>query len=328
MRASPASSATWAPALPRSIRSKLDGLRQVWSAINDSYSRPIPTPVRSMRPSRDTCEHCHWPNAWHGDGPLAFAHTYPDETNTERVNVLVLKVGGRHPGKGTAEGAHWHAATDTVVRYEAYDAKRTRIGKVEVLRDGKVVEEFLPPGAAEPVVATRTMDCIDCHNRPTHVFDESPSRALDRAFAAGALDRGTKWLRQARRAPAGRHEPHAGGGRGRRPARALEAAYRAKHADAVPDATALDRAAKGLADLWRRNVYPDRGASWGTYPSHGGHQDATPALHGCFRCHDDKHKTADGHPLSGDCEVCHQTLAQDEKFSDLDESVRAMIGSR
>ena len=311
---------------PALIRSKLDGLRQVWSAITDNYARPVATPVHSMRPSRDTCEHCHWPDAWNGDKPALYAHTYPDEANTERVNVLVLKLGGKHPVKRTSEGIHWHAGRDEV-RYEAYDVQRTRIGRVTVLREGKVVKEFLPPGAPAPVVATRTMDCIDCHNRPTHEFDISPARALDRAFAAGSLDRSVKWLRDvAEPVLAGPKHTRAGVEADIR--KEIEAAYRARHPDAVPDGAALDRAAKGLAEVWRYDVFPDRGVTWGTYPNHIGHQDATPAVHGCFRCHDDKHKTADGKPLSGECEVCHQMLAQDEKFGELEESVRAMMGPR
>jgi nitrate/TMAO reductase-like tetraheme cytochrome c subunit len=312
---------------PALIRSKMDGLRQVWSAITGRYARPVPAPVHSMRPSRDTCEHCHWPATWKGDATRAFAHTFPDEANTERLDVLVLKLGGVRPSGTKSEGIHWHAGRDEEVRYEAYDAQRTRIGKVTVLRDGKVVKEFLPPGEAAPVVATRTMDCIDCHNRPTHVFDLSPARALDRGFAQGLLDRGTKWLREVAE-PVLAGTAHTRDGVEADFRRELEAAYRAKHADAVPDAAALDRAAKGLAEVWKHDVFPDRGVTWGTYPSHIGHQSATPAAHGCFRCHDDKHKTADGKKLSGECSICHETVAQDEKFAELDESVRTMLGSR
>jgi hypothetical protein len=307
------------------VRSKLDGLRQVWATLTNSYERPVPAPVHSMRPAKDTCQRCHWPDEWHGDRAELYAHTAADEGNSELVNVLVLKLGGRHPTKRVHEGFHWHVAGDLEVRYEAYDAARTKIGKVTVLRQGKVVEEFLPADPPSPVVETRSMDCIDCHNRPTHVFDSSPSDALDRAFAEGLLDRATKWLREtAEPVLAGTSHTRAGVEADFR--RELEAAYKEKHADAVPDAAALDKAAKGLAEVWRRNVFPDRGVAWGTYPSHIGHQTDTPLLHGCFRCHDDKHKTAAGKVLSGECEVCHETVAQDEKREELEESVRQMLG--
>jgi hypothetical protein len=309
------------------VRSKLDGMRQVWKALRGDYAKPVPAPVHSMRPSRETCETCHWSERWLGDRAVLYSHTFPDQANTERVNVLRLKLGGVDPRTGVATGYHWHAAQGTDVRYEAYDEARTKIGKVTVWKDGKVVKEFLPPGPEQPVVATRKMDCLDCHNRATHRFDASPVHALDRAFESGVLDRKVPWLREV----AGAILPNAAHTRAGVEAdfrREIEALYRERHADAVPDAAALDAAAKGLAVLWRDNVFPDRAVGWGTYPSHEGHQTPSAGLYGCFRCHDDKHKTADGKPLSGECEVCHETLAQDEKWDDLDEAVRTLIGGR
>jgi hypothetical protein len=171
------------------------------------------------------------------------------------------------------------------------------------------------------------MDCIDCHNRPTHVFDHSPTHALDRAFASGRLDRNVKWLRDVGSTVlAGTAHTRDGVEADFR--RELEAAYRERHADALPDASVLDTAAKGLAEVWKQNVFPDRAVTWGTYPNHRGHQTGSAALHGCFRCHDDKHKTAGGEVLSGDCAICHETLAQDELPGELEESLRPLVGSR
>jgi hypothetical protein len=48
-------------------------------------------------------------------------------------------------------------------------------------------------------------------------------------------------------------------------------------------------------------VFPLMRVTWGTYPNQLGHID-TP---GCFRCHDDSHKTKDGKAISQDCELCH-----------------------
>jgi hypothetical protein len=49
--------------------------------------------------------------------------------------------------------------------------------------------------------------------------------------------------------------------------------------------------------------------TWNTYPNHIGHKDSP----GCFRCHDKKHKTADGDKISKDCDTCHTVLAEDEE---------------
>ena len=48
--------------------------------------------------------------------------------------------------------------------------------------------------------------------------------------------------------------------------------------------------------------------TWGTYPNSIGHQD----FPGCFRCHDDQHKTKAGESLTQDCSACHEPIAVDE----------------
>jgi hypothetical protein len=42
--------------------------------------------------------------------------------------------------------------------------------------------------------------------------------------------------------------------------------------------------------------------SWSTYKNNIGHVD----FPGCFRCHDDTKKTADGLVIKQDCELCHK----------------------
>ena len=49
------------------VRSKLSGLRQVFAVTFHTYSRPIPSPVKYLRPARETCEQCHWPQRFTGD---------------------------------------------------------------------------------------------------------------------------------------------------------------------------------------------------------------------------------------------------------------------
>jgi hypothetical protein len=49
--------------------------------------------------------------------------------------------------------------------------------------------------------------------------------------------------------------------------------------------------------------------TWGTYPNNIGHTD----FPGCFRCHDDDHKTAKDKTIAQDCSSCHELLATDEK---------------
>jgi hypothetical protein len=41
--------------------------------------------------------------------------------------------------------------------------------------------------------------------------------------------------------------------------------------------------------------------TWGTHENNLGHMDSP----GCFRCHDDQHKTLDGRVIKQDCDLCH-----------------------
>src|SRR6266571_2697458 len=47
------------------VRYKLAGVRQLAEVVFGTYNRPIPSPVRSLRPARETCEQCHWPDKHH-----------------------------------------------------------------------------------------------------------------------------------------------------------------------------------------------------------------------------------------------------------------------
>jgi hypothetical protein len=67
------------------------------------------------------------------------------------------------------------------------------------------------------------------------------------------------------------------------------------------DPRLVQRAVATTQDVWQTNVFPAMHVTWGTYPNNIGHVD-TP---GCFRCHDDSHKAADGAVISQDCELCH-----------------------
>jgi hypothetical protein len=312
--------ASWA------VKSKLDGLRQVWHALRGDYSRPIHAPVHTLRPARETCEECHWPDRFHGNRVIFRRHFLDDEENTGVVNALVLRIGGENPLSKEYEGIHWHVSANTQVRYEALDDKREKIGRIEVVRDGKVVAEYLPPPSDSPLEVRehRVLDCVDCHNRPTHQFDGSPAQAVDWAFGTGLLDRGVPFLRKLALPLLGRVDRPREGVEKEFEAE-LAAAYDAEHPDKKPDAAALAKAAAGLAELYRRNVFPQMQIGWDTYPTHIGHAGEAADVRGCFRCHDEKHKTADGKALSQDCELCHEMLAQEEKPEELDDQLKALF---
>jgi len=141
------------------------------------------------------------------------------------------------------------------------------------------------------------MDCVDCHSRPAHTLYASPERAVDTAIASGGLPHDLPFVRREAVAAVGASYPDRG--------RALDAIAR-RLRDFYGQREGVDvrlvaRAVAASQDLWSRNVFPAMKVTWGTYPNFLGHVDAP----GCFRCHDDEHKTKDGHAISQDCELCH-----------------------
>jgi hypothetical protein len=84
--------------------------------------------------------------------------------------------------------------------------------------------------------------------------------------------------------------------------RALETFYRSLADPLTADQRQdLERAGAAIAALYRRHVFPEMNVRFGTYPGNIGHVDAP----GCFRCHDDNHKSRDGRTIRQDCELCH-----------------------
>ena len=49
------------------VRSKLSGVGHVFAVTFNTYPRPIPSPVHNLRPARETCETCHWPQKYSED---------------------------------------------------------------------------------------------------------------------------------------------------------------------------------------------------------------------------------------------------------------------
>jgi nitrate/TMAO reductase-like tetraheme cytochrome c subunit len=156
------------------VKAKLSGLRQVKAVVDGSYSTPIPAPVEHLRPAQDTCEECHWPEKFHGKKVKQFiSYTNHNQENPD-IQDIALHTGGRNPLTDSFEGIHWHVSNNVKVEYESLDEKRTSIGKIKVTKPSGVTEEYTLDGrgTASGEVKWRTMDCIDCHNRPTHVYDE------------------------------------------------------------------------------------------------------------------------------------------------------------
>jgi len=282
------------------VRSKINGTKQLWSLAAGTFPTPIPSPVRTMRPARETCETCHWSEKFHGDKLRQIKEYADDEKSSETITTLQLHVGGGDRATGTGSGIHWHMNLDNKVEYIATDTQRLEIPWIKFTDGNGKVKEYAIEGVTPEQLAKgeyRTMDCMDCHNRPAHTFDPSAERAVDTAIAKGEIPRDLPFTRK--QAVAALTQPYAS----REAAMAgIDAKLREVYAAKAGSNSALvDKTVAGVQALYARNVFPAMKVGWGTYPNHIGHV----AFPGCFRCHDENHKATDGSVIGQDCQSCH-----------------------
>lgn len=291
------------------VKAKISGSWQLIAVAFDLYPRPIPTPVHSLRPATGTCEQCHWPTKFLGDRLKVRTHFADDEANTELKTALMVKVGGKQAGQ--SHGIHWHVDPSHQVRYRA-DPTREKMYEVELadLAEGTTrlykTDEPAPEGTE-----WRTMDCVDCHNRASHIY-RSPEFEVDLALEEGRIDRSLPYIRRegVRIITEKEYPSHESAREG------IAAAVKAFYAQNYPDVAAspaVEQAGKALGDAYAWNNFPHMKVTWNLYPNHIGHQQ-TP---GCFRCHDNKHKTADGEKIGKKCGTCHNLVVEEESNSPL-----------
>jgi hypothetical protein len=286
------------------VNAKLNGLHQVYGVVTNSYSRPIPTPVEQLRSANEICEQCHWPQRFVGDKVRVIREFAEDEKNTETVTTVQLHVGGGSPRPEVPAGVHWHVFAQNRIEYVATDDKRQEIGYVRLTGPDGSVKEFYAEGVTPEKIAgreRRVMDCMDCHNRPAHRFDPSAERAVDEAIASGAIAASLPFARRETAAAVKESYPDQQVA-AERIADRLTTFYRTTYPDVYNAQRAdVERTIRAAQAVYARNVFPSMKVNWGTYPNNIGHI----AFPGCFRCHDESHKAADGTVIRQDCEMCH-----------------------
>jgi NapC/NirT cytochrome c family protein len=284
------------------VSAKLNGTRQLWLATTGTYSRPIPTPVTTLPDVRDTCEQCHRPDRFVGDKLDVIYDHANDAANKETKTTVRLKVGGPVSGTGSGTGIHWHMNRANEIEYVALDDKRENIAYVRVATPDGRVREFFGDGVKAGDISgkpRRRMDCLDCHNRPAHSFGTSAARAVDAALGQGLISPKIPFIRrEAVRVLGGSYATQELG------LEAIDRELRKGVSANEPrtfEEADLRRAIEVTQRIYRDNVFPSMKVGWGTHPNQLGHTDSN----GCFRCHDDSHKTAQGVAISQDCELCH-----------------------
>jgi NapC/NirT cytochrome c family, N-terminal region len=276
------------------VKSKLSGLRQVVAVTFHTYSRPIPSPVKVLRPARETCEQCHWPQRFTGDKFLVNTSYKEDEKNTPQTDVLLLKVGGR-TSQGSV-GIHGHHLADNArIRYISTDFERQAIPAVYLTDESGKVTEFLstdtkPTKEQLDKGEHRVMDCVDCHNRPTHAFD-LPENAVDKQMSIGRISPELPYIRK-KAVEVLKVNYSARDVAEQSIKEEINKFYRTNYAQIYQTRrTLVEQSGQEIANIYLRNIFPDMRVTWGVHPNNLGHNDSP----GCFRCHDGSHTSAHHH---------------------------------
>ncbi|MDT4895365.1 MAG: hypothetical protein QOH25_442 [Acidobacteriota bacterium] len=292
------------------VRAKFAGVRQLFGVIFNNYSKPVRTPVHNMPAPQETCMHCHWSEKFHGDQLRVLNHYAADEKNTFGQTRMLVHVGGGNPATGPVSGIHWHMNLANEVDYIATDEQRQVIPWVRMKdRQGNVMEYLASNAQLTPEQVTqapkRRMDCIDCHNRPAHVY-LPPDVALNNAFIAGKLDATLPYLKRQAMEVLDKNYSTNDEALGSI-ASGLDGFYRANYADVYSQkGDSIKGAISEVQRIYQTYFFPEMKTNWRTHPNNIGHY----YFQGCFRCHDGEHVSKTGKVISNDCNVCHTILDQ------------------
>jgi NapC/NirT cytochrome c family, N-terminal region len=292
-------------------KSKMSGMYQVYAVLADKYPRPIPTPVKNLRPAQETCEQCHWPEKFWGGQQKQFVHYMYDSANTYWPINMLIKTGGGDPETGKSSGIHWHMNIGVKVEYIARDYERTDIpwvkitdrttGRVTIYQNSESPLSDSEKVALEPSV----MDCMDCHNRPSHVYN-APDHAIDEAILVGRIPRSLPDVKKAAvEAMAAEYETEEAALIGI--ANMMTAYYQTNWPQVYVDRRVdIDKSIKETQRVFSQNIFPEMKVKWSEYPSNLGHFTSI----GCMRCHSPNMVTDAGLALTTDCNTCHTIMSQ------------------
>jgi Cytochrome c3 len=290
------------------VLSKLKGTTELCSLLSNTFPRPIPAPVKDLRPSEDICQDCHGPKYAVREDLQGKKYYLSDTKNTEWEIGLLLKPGAVRVQTDKPPMMHWHYAVARQIEYATADPKRETIPWVRATGfDGKAriyrMREGNAAGKEPAQEQKRVMDCIDCHNRVGHEF-YPPDRLVNVLLSLKLIDHSLPDIKSTVvKALGGTYTSREAARSGIRDA--IMEFYKKKYPDVAASREAeLEQVIVTLQDLYDRNYDPVMKLTWKSYPSQSGHMYSP----GCFRCHDGKHKSDDGSVLSKDCNLCHQLI--------------------
>jgi hypothetical protein len=296
------------------VKSKLSGMHQVYAVMTNTYPRPIETPLHDLRPARETCEKCHWPQKFYARTLWTNKYFLADSTNTEWDVMLQMKTGPEYSGLGLKEGIHWHINPAVNIEYISDNDKRENItyvkytnkttGEVTIYRnEANAISDSLL-AAATP----RTMDCIDCHNRPSHNYN-SPTVYFDKAMLTGEVSKNIPFFKKVAMGVLMQTFTDKDTAFMKINSEITEY-YKTNQAGFYAEnQNTISTSIAALQKSFSQNTFPKMKVTYDNYPEHIGHLESD----GCFRCHNDAFVADNGRKISRDCNLCHTIVGQGEQ---------------
>jgi len=308
------------------VKSKVDGIRQLFATALNTYSRPIETPVQNLRPAQETCEECHWPRQFYGEKMVTHTYYRTDENNSPWTIKLLVKIGGGNPRTGILEGIHWHMIGSNTIEYVAADEKRQDIVWLRLVTNNGDTVVYRDPDADEPdfdnpETEVRSFDCMDCHNRPSHSF-LAPATGLNLALSTRQISPALKYIRQV-----GLDLLNAEYSTREQANEVIKDGLRQYYQENYPDIVNnnggdIERATAVLLKVYNDNFFPEMKTDYRVRENNLSHF----VNDGCFRCHDGVMENEEGQTLSHDCAICHLIVLQgpSENISDLESNLAGL----
>lgn len=292
------------------VKAKITGAYQVYSVLFNKYSKPIPTPIENLRPAQETCEQCHWPKHFYSQKIRTFNYFLGDEKNTKFELIMAMKIGGGNSESGINSGIHWHMNVANEVEYKAIDNKRQIIPWVKVKYSNGKSRIYKSQTNENKInnlatIESRSMDCVDCHNRPTHIYN-TPSRIVNEFISIDRIDKNLPFIKNIS-VTILETEFENNKNAFDSIKILIENYYKENYPEVLKSKKEnLNQAIESIKKIYSRNYFPEMKVSWKSFPNNIGHMYAK----GCFRCHDGEHVSDDGKKISKDCNVCHKILSQ------------------
>ncbi|MFN2177273.1 MAG: c-type cytochrome domain-containing protein, partial [Anaerolineales bacterium] len=255
-----------------------------------------------LRPARETCELCHFPEKFSDDSLREIKRFKSDFENTPLSTYLTLKTGGGSKRAGLGRGIHWHI--ENPVYYFASDPEEQQIPYVKIVDEDGNITEYIDTEAVFNLSDVQEselveMDCITCHNRITHLVP-SPEDTIDQLLASGAISRDIPEIRS--KSLGAYSEVFNSTQMGLNNIEGLVGYYQTYHPDYFQDnQDKIAEAVEALKNAYATSVFPQQNSDWTTHPNNIGHKDSP----GCFRCHDGKHLNAEKEAIRLECNLCH-----------------------